>query len=188
MKKHLGLVGALLFFLTGLVISLATWHGLGLTISQHVALSSPATIIFAILAGLGSLLIAYDLCFYIAKKWHLSLIYKSIATITSILLVILCIVPYTGGVSGGIHQFAAWAAIYAIILLLVDVIIELWRRFGKPTKIYFVVVSTSIIALVAIKLFLPEIYTGNVFILENIYLLQFFGLAVCLSYNKVESH
>jgi MFS family permease len=180
--RHLGLAAILVFIFSAASITLVSGRQSNRTISQHVAMSQPARIIFAFAMIMVASMFAFFFFGWLGPRFGLSLFFYILAAIASGLLLVAGLFPYTTKIYAEIHQFSAWCLAYLTLLLLVDLVIETFQYLPIPVLIYgFALIIFATIILIIHKS-APKVFRRHALYLQSSYILGVFGFLIMLTY------
>lgn len=182
MKKYSGALGMLILALISAAVVGFNYKGLNYTISNHSAENMASIICFCIFGTIATLFIAYNLLFYIPKKWDVGEAYKIPAGLFSASFVVTCSYPNNPGVVTP-HDIGSWGIIFSGFILMVFLTLKLWRQYNaslKTTSVLFILIS---LGLAYIALFHNDFLWRYILIFEPGMIAMFFLLQLCLIFD-----
>ncbi|GHU08380.1 hypothetical protein FACS189431_4530 [Alphaproteobacteria bacterium] len=187
MRKYLGLIGAVVFFTTILIISVALWRDASLTISQHVALTDWSSVLFGVAIIITVGCIGFCLLKIVREKWQFDKIYMILASVIIIGLLTQGLFPYSTGWSAFVHQVFGWTMLGASYLLVIFVMATTWRVSDLALKAAgFAILGCGATAFV-LRTLSSNIYYDQAFWWELSYIVLLFCFVLTLTHTSPNS-
>jgi hypothetical protein len=183
MKKHLGLIGTIIFAVTSLSTSGVLWCGVWLSVSRHVAQEAWSSVLFGVAIAIVVGCIGFCLLGPIRKKWHFGVVYTILVAIILCAMLTIGLFPSTEGTARIIHQTAVQFMIYGMLTFVIFATVAKWRRMGVLLKILGITIVSYSIAIILSSLFWRFVYTDAIFIWEVVYVSLVFAFILTLNYT-----